>query len=129
MFDIKDAKAAAETLWSLKETLGALRESCDNLASTLAAQDLRIRTVENAIIQLNADIRISESNSKLAAVEKAVDSASRLISNVHGPMVQKISDMQSAIDSINRQISSQDTISDRSFRIEAPNGDSAKRIE
>jgi chromosome segregation ATPase len=92
--------AVAETLWKLNETLGELRASCDHLSEAMKSQDERLRQAEVHIVELRAELKVSASDAKLAAVEKAVESASQLVSNVHGPLVQKVSDIRADVDKV-----------------------------
>lgn len=105
MFEIgKNAKEIAETLWSLKETLVELRTSCELLGRAVEKQEDRLRSVEGEIVALRAELKVSASEARLAAVERAGQIAGELVSNVHGPLVQKVSEMKVQVDCIDKKL-------------------------
>lgn len=100
MINIGNAKELAETLFSLNKTLGAIQSQCDALAGATERLDMRCRELEKSIIHLEADLKVSASETKASAISIATETASKLVSSVHGPLVSEVAELKSKINAV-----------------------------
>ncbi len=105
MISMGNAKEIAETLLSLNKTLGKIQAKCDALTDATERLDERYRKLESSIVELKADVKVSSSETKTAAIEIATDTASKLVSSVHGPLVNEVAQLKASVDIVKTSVS------------------------
>lgn len=101
MFNSKEKLSElGKTLWSLNETIGELRASCELIAKAVEKQEERIRAVENELVSLKADIRVASAETRESAGDKATSVASTLIAAANGEIFTRISELQNQLDAM-----------------------------